>query len=167
MAIESFCEFLKIPARYLKKFLKKKAKVISMINLLWCDQKNILRDRKEKVNFFRTLSVVYNVFCEALEEFYFNENYHLFDPHVGDNLCQVRACQLTLLAKKPIFEEEVIFSFLGVRKKIWKDFFSFEEKEINFHGRRQELLDGDETCADFLKRFSLNFRVPKDLVFYL
>ncbi len=81
-----------------------------MIELLWCDPHILLRNRKEKLHFLRTLTTLYGIFCEALEEFYTHKNYHLFDPHVGDNLCQVRACQLGVLARKTELKEKS-FSF--------------------------------------------------------
>ncbi len=41
-----------------------------------------------------------NFLIEALDNFYIKHNYNFFDPHVGENACQIRAYIFLILSKK-------------------------------------------------------------------
>ncbi len=135
-----------------------------MKQLLWYSPQSLLRNRKEKLNLLRTLLVLYDHLLEALEQFYVHRRYHFFDPHVGDNLCQVRACQLVLLAlDAPIMHREINFLFAS-KKKLLEKLFWFQKK-ISESNSQNQVLDDSVPSEKFLNQLDINFIIPEKIIF--
>ena len=60
-----------------------------------------------KLKILKLLNFFIEEMMEAIDLFYIQKRYDLFDPHVGDTLCQIRAYKILLLAQMPEFLEKV------------------------------------------------------------
>ncbi len=135
-----------------------------MRELLWVEAQTLLKNRKEKLKFLHVACVIYEHVIQAVVEFYIHHRYESFDPHVGDNLCQVRACELALLARRSSKNHELILSFLDTKKNIFTVFSWFQDL-LNKSSTKSLFLDKPVTILEFLTEINLNFKLSKDILF--
>lgn len=61
---------------------------------------NLLRSKDFFISHLKLAKFILNATLEAIDYFYIKKYYHLFDAHVGDAMCQIRALKLIDLATK-------------------------------------------------------------------
>ncbi len=109
------------------------------------------------------MKIFAEILLEAIEQFYVRKNYHLFDPHVGDNFCQARACQILLLSKQDAFSYEQInsikafISHLDNLVEIWRGNLKTSRYVAG--------LDGSIKTRDFLSKENLKLELSSSLKF--
>lgn len=80
----------------------------SCLDLLPQSFETLLRDKKVIRSILLTLLLVIDVLIESQEAFYLDYTYTLFDPHVGENSCQIRAGILTYFAQTQLISRETV-----------------------------------------------------------
>ena len=95
---------------------------------------------------------------QAIKAFYFQQAFHLFDPHVGETSCQIRAYQVLLLAKS-IKPEDLLLA--GVRLQFLNEIVLRIKKDLIHYQKvahyRHNLNSAVKTLENFLRESSYNF----------
>lgn len=124
------------------------------LDLLPQSWNTVLRDSKMVISILRLLDFILDELIQSQIAFYQTKKYHLFDPHVGENCCQIRAAQLLFYATHPLksqIEMQHQINYLHDRKT-WVNnailYFS-EHREANH----------SLTLIEFLKKHELIFLV--------
>lgn len=74
-------------------------KIRTLVDLLPYSPEALIKDHSFRLRILKLSQFLISMFQEALIEFYINQNLLAFDAHVGENLCQIRACYLLILFK--------------------------------------------------------------------
>lgn len=72
----------------------------SILNLLPYEKDVILNNCDFELRILSLCKFFYHILCEALEAFFIEKNLLMFDAHVGENSCQIRAAFLVELSLK-------------------------------------------------------------------
>lgn len=108
---------------------------------------------------------------ESIEDFYFKNNFLKFDCHVGENLCQIRACLLLFLYKKnsyKYFLGEKISQFNKFKNKIdsVNSLIIFYKNVKNGNRELQRKYSNfSENLLDFISQHNLNLDLTDDIFF--
>ena len=100
----------------------------------------------------------------ALETLYLDQDYHEFDPHVGDTLCQIRASQLLYFAKNPSVKVKTYISYLQGHLEKARIHASKIQEIIKI--RRPKKIMSEEnhqTLEEFLKGAELHLSLTKQI----
>jgi hypothetical protein len=107
---------------------------------------------------------------DSLYQFFIRNDLSYFDPHVGENLCQIRACYLLELQKNTKLnsraQEEVMIELAQVKamilrvKKIAQDAQAYPTLQNSFFGEWMSL-------NDFLNHLKVNINLSSHFVFLL
>jgi hypothetical protein len=81
----------------------------SIVDLLPQNNSALVRDSKMASEIFKLIYHIINLLADCLHQFYIRRNYQYFDPHVGENACQIRAYAFVILAEKK-YEKDVIIN---------------------------------------------------------
>ena len=124
------------------------------LDLLPQSWSTVLRDSKMIVSILNVLNFILEELIQSQTAFYQTKQYHLFDPHVGENCCQTRAAQLLVYANHPSK------SYVEVQYQI--DYL--QNRKIQLHNAIQYFLAHHEnnhslTLIEFLKKHELIFLV--------
>lgn len=132
------------------------------LDLLPQSCRTVLRDSKMILSILRLLDFILEELIQSQIAFYQDKTYHLFDPHVGENCCQIRAAQLLLYAAHPsrsAQESKDQIDYLHHRKVQVNNIIQYfsEYHEINH----------SLTLVEFLKKHGLIFlvNIPDKVVF--
>lgn len=135
---------------------------ISILSLLPHSIKTQLNDQSKKLNILKLLKFLAKELNETLSLFE-SKKLFIFDPHVGDTLCQIRAYKILLLFCEGLpeikFKPEVFIHLIELKIREFENFI--QEKK----GRFCRELDKNEGIYEFLKRKDLIFEIPQDLIF--
>lgn len=82
-------------------------KTYRFIDMLPYSPRANINSYRLKLRILKVALFVLNHLKQALIEFYINQNLSAFDPHVGENLCQIRACYLLELAQSSQTDESL------------------------------------------------------------
>lgn len=123
----------------------------------------VLRDSKMIISILNLLDFILEELIQSQITFYQEKKYHLFDPHVGENCCQIRAAQLLLYATYPLQ------SLMEIQNHI----NSLQNKKLRVNNIIQYFMEHHEpnhslTLIEFLKKHELIFLVsiPDKIVFF-
>lgn len=83
------------------------------LDLLSQTSSTVIRDSKMRISLLYLLGFILENLIESQVSFFQEKQYHLFDPHVGENACQSRALQLLLYADKPEKKEVEAENYLN------------------------------------------------------
>ncbi len=83
---------------------------------------------------------------------------------MGDNLCQVRACQLALLARESELSKEKIVKHVSQHRSAEEKVLWFEA-EVGHAKKRDGALEAWVSVENFLKKMALDFLYEEDHVF--
>src|SRR3990167_5434407 len=120
------------------------------LDLLPQSWSTVLRDSKMIISTLRLLDFILEKLIESQIAFYQTKKYHLFDPHVGENCCQIRAAQLLFYATHPLkshIEMQHQIDYLRDRK-IWVN------NAIRYFSEHRE-ANHSLTLIEFLKKHEL------------
>jgi hypothetical protein len=143
----------------------------SILSLLPQGERTILQNQEMKIRLLRLVVFFTGEIIETIRDFYCDKNLVVFDSHVGDTLCQIRAYQ-TLLgcqrSKSTIEMENIKESMIkfGIIHQIAKACLEkYEQLKNNKGGRYHSLLDSQERIDAFLEKNELLFYLPQDVLF--
>lgn len=143
---------------------------MNSLNLLPYSLHSILIDQKSKLRLLNLLSFLINKVILIYNMFYFENQLHFFDSHVGETLCQIRAYKTLQLITEIRQKDHDLYlqysQFVLVKKKIKNCIVAFQEAIGNKKGKFTELLDKPESVIDFLTAHDLLFELTAD-DFYL
>lgn len=120
-------------------------------------------DNDLKYRLLSIISFVLHELIESIEDFYFKNDWSAFDPHVGENLCQIRACQLLDIYFHIKDDPEVKAKMLAEIKSYKEKCDSVEEflKKENYISKSSDI----ETVQNFLDKLKLNFTISYTVYF--
>jgi hypothetical protein len=167
-----------------QEYLKLSQKQWVFSDLLHMDkEKTILANNSHKVKVLNLLKHLYTIAAEALEAFYSDRHVHLFDPHVGEASCQIRAIKIALMARNLDLKTctkkiELAGVFNEIINKITSIVQRYETKDCYRQGNislylfyQQYQLDlflekGDIFlfCCYALTKFKKNITLDKDVI---
>lgn len=104
----------------------------------------------------------------ALEAFYIKENFYEFDPHVGENACQIRAYQIALIASN-INKEIKYIIYRKIEQlsllisKIEKDLPHYQKLETT----RQKIYGHYVTLEEFILKNKYYFEINETELFLI
>jgi hypothetical protein len=93
----------------------------NLLDLLPYEADTKIFDAKMKAKILSLAYFTVKEVIETIQDFYINDELWQFDPHVGENLCQIRACQLIdfyLKAKSNIFIKKIQVEKLTAFKQL-------------------------------------------------
>jgi hypothetical protein len=99
---------------------------------------------------------------ESLDEFFIKKNYHEFDSHVGESLCQIRAYKINLISKSitedQVYEAKKKIALLEkLLNKIKKDIISYEKTE----SIPKKYSESCILLYEFIKQNGFDFQINK------
>lgn len=121
-----------------------------------------------KLNALKLLYFSFRKIRTAVDEFYVRQNFSVFDPHVGDTLCQIRAAMFLHFYKnnnsnnyqKGNIELKKIYEILA---KIRAAINIFENKMEQNKSNYFSELDAKEELISFLKKWGLDFKLSTEI----
>src|SRR3990167_65610 len=132
------------------------------LDLLPQSWSTVLRDSKMIISTLRLLDFILEKLIESQIAFYQDKKYHLFDPHVGENCCQIRAAQLLLYATQPLKSP--------VETQYYIDYLRNQKIHVNRviqHFSQHHEANHSLTLIEFLKKHELIFliNIPNKYIF--
>lgn len=124
------------------------------LDLLPQSWSTVLRDSKMIISILRLLNFILEELIQSQIAFYQNKHYHLFDPHVGENCCQIRAAQLLVYATQPLKSY--------VAKQYQIEYLHKRKMQLNNaiqHFSEHRETNHSLTLIEFLKKHELIFLV--------
>ena len=137
-----------------QEYLKLSEKEWTFADLLPMDkEQTLLADTKQKIKVLNLLQCLYEEASHALYSFYIDKRLDLFDAHVGESSCQIRAIKLILLLKNSnctitMQAEKKIQAF-----KVYSDQILSLIK--SYHSSRYR-IEGKILLSHLLKKYHLN-----------
>ncbi len=115
-----------------------------------------LPDLKVKVRVLSLTCFIIEKTIDALTSFYINKNFIMFDPHVGENLCQIRACQILDLFEEYIENEKAIKNNIETELKTLKDKKDAITKFLNLNPSQYDKVN---TLSDLMSMTGMKFKL--------
>ena len=144
----------------------------SILTLLPYSENSELLNKHQKLDDLYFIKSVVDMGISALDNFT-NENLTLFDPQVGENLCQIRACKTIELAKKysksPLLKDELsktVNVFREYKNKLAAVIVRWEDL-ISHVSSYNKSLDAREHIDTFLNRHELYLELSEDIVYII
>lgn len=128
-------------------------------NLLPQAPETYLIEPKSKLAMLARLAFILKVYLLAIAD-YASENFSQFDPHVGENACQVRAYYLYVLRAKRYKMEQELDDYKRIISEKLTLINALSLKLKSEHPKRHVVQLGT-----FLKENALDFKLPKDVMF--
>ncbi len=112
----------------------------------------------------RVLQLAYKLLAEVIEsidDFYRARNFSCFDPHVGENLCQIRACQFFALLQDYESNQFIVKQSYSKERQLCK------AKLLTLEELSQQEASNNEpiNIVDFLESFKLNISLSETTAF--
>ncbi len=129
-----------------------------------------LINRAMKSQVLQLLHFFMNILVDSTKVFYLEKKFTDFDPHVGDTLCQIRACMIldiftnhspTCLDK--ILDELKTLEFEKNKIVQLTDVFNASVKKNDSHYHKD--LDENETLEEFFQARGITFSISPELIF--
>jgi hypothetical protein len=136
----------------------------SLIDFLPYDSEVKILESSLKKRILSFILVVLDELVETIQDFYFKKKMTAFDPHVGEGLCQIRACQLLDIyyqtKDEPLFEDSAlkIKKFNEIKKNIK---YLLECDDVNNQS------DENYTVGSYLKQLQLHIPISHNLFFLM
>lgn len=126
----------------------------------------LLSDPQQKSQILNVLKQLHIVMVEALTAFFLEDNLHLFDPHVGETCCQVRAYYLIRLFKsrhKIYQNKQECLNYITQleAQRLWI------HKQMLAEGNKQKSQRDKVTLTKFLSVLECDFNIPCEELAYL
>jgi hypothetical protein len=124
--------------------------------------KTILTNSEHKIKVLNLLYHCYQSGSKALKAFYVERNLELFDAHVGESACQIRATKLAVMLQN-ISEKDTQEACLQIQR--------YETMARHIAGIIQQYqaslmgMDGSLLVCDFLKKYNLDCSIKRDHLF--
>ncbi len=131
--------------------------IYSTVDLLSQNNSALVRNSKTAFELLKMLYNVIHLLAESLDKFYIAKQYQYFDPHVGENACQIRAYAFVILSRKKennnaIIERIHFFkSHLNRLKKILTERINYKNNSL--------------TVVEFAEKYACYFSVRWDECF--
>ncbi|MBA3285403.1 MAG: hypothetical protein H0U27_10155 [Nitrosopumilus sp.] len=130
-----------------------------LIDLMPYDPSVKIFDNNLKHRILLMVQVIVNELIDSIKDFYMDKNLSLFDPHVGENLCQIRACQLL-----DIYFEAKNQPSIAIEMKHYENMATYIAKLLQ--EKIHESVAGPRlTVQSFLDEFQLNISIPPTLYY--
>lgn len=134
-------------------------------DLLHMDKaKTRLVNDTHKLNVLNLLANFYRIAAEALEQFYAERMVHLFDPHVGEASCQIRAIKITLMMRSLNLK---LCTQKIEQAQYYKSCFVKLNKLHQLYTETSHRIEGAITIDDFLTKYCLDGFITKDDLFII
>ena len=128
----------------------------SIADLLPQDNLALVRDSKVAFEMLKMLYKVINLLAECLGKFYITKQYQYFDPHVGENACQIRAYAFFILSKRKDHNAVIErIHFLNIILEKLREILSMQFNYKN----------NSYTVVEFIKKYECYFSVEWDECF--
>ncbi len=140
----------------------------SILDFFPKDPNSLLKNLQMKEETLSFLIRLLKIGVDALKNFD-QKNFYLFDPHVGDTACQIRALKILFVVNKlksmEIHEEIKILKECQLKvESILKDFYHLKEsKNINICKN----LASTETISQFLREKNLLINISRETHFLI
>jgi len=146
-----------------QEFLKLSKKQWMFSDLLPMDkEKTILCDNKQKIKLLNILKHLYQTAADALHAFYIDRRVDLFDAHVGESACQLRAVKLAYMLKK--INIKISTEVLGIYDRCNQKMKISEDLIVSYKNTHKK-IDGNLPLVEFLKQYDLDCRFDLDMIF--
>ncbi|MBA2657371.1 MAG: hypothetical protein H0U70_10405 [Tatlockia sp.] len=99
----------------------------SYLELLVQSDSSMVRDNKMRGYVIDFTAFILQTLLEVISLFYIDKKFELFDPHVGDTACQIRACFMVIFANNSD-EISIYLKRLKEIKKVHTTLTEFKEK---------------------------------------
>ncbi len=140
-----------------------------LIDLLPYNPDISIRDFELIIRILLFVDLLLREIDESSRSFYVERSLHYFDPHVGDNLCQIRACQILELHLETRYKPDAYLFYIGIKAAINKKKSLVAELLDAYENERNKKLYyskyKNEKLIDFLNRHNLNLAMPQSLYF--
>jgi hypothetical protein len=127
-------------------------------------EKTILTNNEQKIKVLNLLYHCYRAASQALQAFYIDKNPDLFDAHVGECACQIRAIKLAVMLKE-MREEDC--EQAQIQANAFKRFAMTISTLIEQYHTGSMPLDGHMLLSSFVKKYDLNCGIKSDHLFLL
>jgi len=148
-----------------QEYLKLKDKQWMFSDLLPMDkEKTILTSNQQKLKILNLLYHLYNTAAEALHAFYIERKPELFDAHVGEASCQIRAIRLAIILKQTNLKTSThAFSKSKIYKAKAKKIFSLMTK----YSIKNNQVEGNKVLATFISSYCIDNLMNSETHFLL
>lgn|GEM_PF-1336759 len=162
-AIEPQHESISNP--YYQEYLTLKNKQWMFSDLLPMDkEKTILVNNKQKISVLNQLYHFYQTSSKAIKEFYIQRRLDLFDAHVGESSCQLRAIKLSLMLQniniatstKALYDSQKYSSHAKIIKCL-----------LNQYRQQNHKQEGRIKLSEFILKHNINDTLPTESMFLL
>ena len=148
-----------------QEYLKLSQKEWTFADLLAMNrEKTILTNSEQKIKVLNLLYHCYQSGSKALQAFYVQRDLELFDAHVGESACQIRATKLAVMLQD-ISEKDTQEAYLQAKR--------YETMAIQIAGIIQQYqaspmgMDGGLLVCDFLKKNDVDCDIKRHHLFLL
>lgn len=145
---------------------------LSLFSLLPFSEDSQLVCKLQKGKFLHLLHSIISMALAGLYEFQ-KKNLTQFDAQVSENLCQIRAYQITFLAQKYLYNAEnqqILQSkidFIADYQKKLELFIQNWNEAVKNTSSYDKNLDGKENIKSFLEKNSLCIEIKADMVYLI
>lgn len=135
-----------------------------LIDLLPYEPRVKIFEKELEKRILSLIALILQELIESIQDFYLKNKFTAFDPHVGESLCQIRACKLLDI----YFESGVSTAVIAEQKEFVTQLQSLLSKTRNLLDQNHdEVLDWDTTVASYLNKHQLNILISHDLFFLM
>lgn len=132
----------------------------SCLDLIPQQAYSLVRNHKMQIQLVRLVHDLVGLLIEALELFYLKNQYDLFDPHVGETACQIRACYFLDLAS--LGDLKTINHRIEALNKIKLNLLSVHQWVVN---QQIEIANNQLSIQDFFIKISCHFSLTQHEIF--
>lgn len=132
--------------------------------LMMNKEKTILTNNAQKLKVLNLLYQCYQSAADALHAFYIERKPELFDAHVGESACQIRAIKLAVMLKETTLKTS---TSACEHVQLWREILARLSDLILSYQIPHNQLDSQITLASFLEKYALDSGINTDYLFLL
>ena len=130
---------------------------LDSICLLPQTKDTLLHDSKMSMQIIKSYHYFLDTLIDAFVEFYIKKNFHLFDPHVGDTACQIRAYHLITIFLETHDKVDIPNRIASIRR--------IKEKLFTFINEPLLVKNNTLTISQYMKTMHCDFHIKKYEIF--
>lgn len=148
--------------------------MINSIELLPYSNQILMNSIQLKIRILLLIRFILLEVLEAIDDFYFRNKFLKFDAHVGENLCQIRACQIFELSRFIGNKSSIIYfkkkeyrKFKLILSLVNEKIFEYENIAKSNREIQKDHLIHNEKLTDFLQKQNLIFEISEETCFLM
>jgi len=130
--------------------------------LMMHKEQTILTNNQQKIKVLNLLMHLYRSASEALHAFYIDRKLELFDAHVGESACQIRAVRLAVMLKEINIKTS---TQAFCKSQVYKQEADKVEELLRQYQIPHNQIEGSINLKIFLAKYKLDYHIDNNFLF--